>query len=95
MTYVANLVGSVSPFQASGSLKPTAMGTDPSEPAVSPETANRRMSSNMSGLLSDKPDGTSISAQVTNVPIRPPSLFQVSVTPVPSWPGCGRLALAV
>jgi len=78
------------------------MGSDPSQPAVSPETANRRMSSDMAGPLSDKPDGTTTSAQVTNTclpagerPNKTPVLFQLSVTPVPSWPGCGRLALAV
>jgi len=42
------------------------MGSDPSELAVSPETANRRMSSDMSGPLSDIPDGTTASAYVTN-----------------------------
>jgi hypothetical protein len=37
-----------------------------SEPAVSPETANRRMSSDMSGTLSDMPDGATLNAQVAN-----------------------------
>ena len=37
-----------------------------SEPAVSSETANRRMSSDMSGALSDKPDGATLNAQVAN-----------------------------
>jgi len=66
VTYVAALAASVAPLQPNGSLKPTAMGPDPSEPTVSPKAANRRMSSNMSGPLSDKPDGTTISAQVNN-----------------------------
>ena len=58
MTYAAALAGSVAPFQASGSLKPTAICSDLSEPAASSETAIRRMSSDMAGPLSDKPDGT-------------------------------------
>jgi hypothetical protein len=37
-----------------------------SKSAVSPETVNRRMSSDMSGPLSGMPDGTTIHAQVTN-----------------------------
>ena len=97
-TYAAVLAGSVVPFQPSGSLKPTAMDSDPSEPAVSSETVNRRMSKDMSGPLSDMPDGTTINApayQQESVLIRRPTLFQVSVTPVPSWLGCGLLALAV
>jgi hypothetical protein len=56
--YAAVLAGPVAPYQASGSLKPTAMDSDLSETAVSSETANRRMSDDMSGPLSNKPDGT-------------------------------------
>jgi hypothetical protein len=66
VTYAAALAESVSPFQPSGSLKPTAMGSDQSDPAVSSETANRRMSQDMSGPLSDKPEGTTPNALVTN-----------------------------
>jgi hypothetical protein len=66
VTYAAVLAGTVAPFQPNGSLKPTAMSSDPSEPAVSHETANRRMSSDMSGPISDKPDGTATSAHVKN-----------------------------
>jgi len=65
-TYAAVLAGSVAPLQPSGPLKPTAMDSDPSESDVSSETVNRRMSSDMSGPLSDKPDGTTPNAQVTN-----------------------------
>jgi hypothetical protein len=36
------------------------------ESAVSHQTVNQRMSSNMSGPLSDMPDGTTIRAQVSN-----------------------------
>ena len=64
--YAVVLAGPVAPFHPSGSLKPTAMGSDLSEPAVSSETVNRRMSSNMSGPLNDKPDGTTTYVQVTN-----------------------------
>ena len=99
--YAAVLTGSITPLQPSGSLKPTAMDSDPSEPTVSPKAANRRMSNDMSGPLSDKPDGTTISAQVTNTclpagecPNKTP-IFISGVTPVPSWPGCGHLAPAV
>jgi hypothetical protein len=42
------------------------MDSEVPEPAVSYETANRRMSSDMSGPLSDKPDGTTLNAQVAN-----------------------------
>ena len=102
VTYAAALAGPVAPFQQSGSLKSTAMDSDPSEPAVSYQTVNRRMSSDMSGPLSDMPDGTTTHALVTNacllagqLPNKPQFLFHVSVTPVPSWPGCGHPALAV
>jgi hypothetical protein len=60
--YAAALAGSVAPFQPRGSLKPTAMGSDLSKPAVSSETANRRVSEDMSGSLSDKPDCTTVNA---------------------------------
>ena len=42
------------------------MDSDTSEPAVSSETANRRMSSDMSGPLSDMPDDATLHAQVAN-----------------------------
>jgi hypothetical protein len=38
------------------------VGSDLSEPTVSSKTDNRRMSSDMSGPLSDKPDGTTPNA---------------------------------
>ena len=66
-TYAAVLAGSVAPLQPSGPLKPTAMDSDPSESDVSSETVNSRMSSDMSGPLNDKPDGTTPNAQVTNM----------------------------
>jgi len=62
--YAAVLAGPIAPFQASVSPKPTAMGSDPYEPPVSSQTANRRMSGEMSGPLSDKPYGTTPNAQV-------------------------------
>jgi hypothetical protein len=64
--YAADLTGPAASFQASGSFKPIAMGSDQSEPTVSSETDNWRMSSDMSGPLSDKPDGTPQHAQVVN-----------------------------
>jgi len=65
-TYAAVLAGSVAPLQRSGPLKPTAMDSDPSESDVSSETVNGRMSSDMSGPLCDKPDGTTPNVKVTN-----------------------------
>jgi len=102
VTYAAALVGFVAPLQSNGSLKPTAMDSDPSEPSVSPEAANRRLSSDMSGPLGDMPGGTTASAHVTNTCIPAAEfsnntqfLFRVYVSPVPSWPGCWRPVLAV
>ena len=66
MTYAAVLAGSVAPRHLSGSLKPTVIDSDMSEPAAYSETANRRMPSDMSGPLSDKPDGITSYAQVAN-----------------------------
>jgi len=66
VTYAAALAGPVAPTQPSGSLKPTAMDSDMSEPAVSSETANRRMSSDMSVPLSGMPDGATLIGQVPN-----------------------------
>jgi len=57
MTYASVLAGPVAPLQPSGSLKPTTMDSNMSEPAPPSETANRRLSSYMSGPLSDKPNG--------------------------------------
>jgi len=65
-TYAAVLAGSAAPHQPSGPLKPTAMNSDPSESAVSTETVNWRMSGDMSGPLSGKPDGTTPNEQVAN-----------------------------
>jgi len=58
--YTAVPAGPVVPSQPSGTLKPTAMDSDPSESGVSSETINRRMSSDMSGPLSSMPDGSII-----------------------------------
>ena len=80
MTYAAALVEAVAPFQPNGSLKPTAMDSDPSETAVSSETVNRCMSSDMSGPLSDMPDGTTTQAQVTNACL--PAAERPNKTPI-------------
>ena len=66
MTYAVPFAGPVAPSQPSGSIKHTGMDSDMSEPVVSSETANRRMSSDMSGPLSDTPDGATLNAQVAN-----------------------------
>jgi len=42
------------------------MDLDPSESVVSPETANKRLSSDMSGHLRDMPGGTTASSHMTN-----------------------------
>jgi len=61
--YTVVLVGPVAPSQPSGLLNPTAMESDPSENGVSMETTNRCISSDMSGPLSDRTDGTIANAQ--------------------------------
>ena len=63
VTYTAALAGPVAPSQPSGSSSPQPwIGTCPNP--LSSETANRRMSSDMSSHLSDMPDGTTLKAQV-------------------------------
>jgi hypothetical protein len=102
-TYAAILAGTVAPHQTSGSLKPKAMDSDPSESSASSESANRRMSNDMCGPLSDKLDGTNPQhAQVTNTclpagqrPNKTPIFISGATTPVPSCLGCGLLAQAV
>ena len=64
--YAAVLAGSIAPLQPRGPLKLSEMDSDPSESDVSSETVNSRMSSDLSGCLRDKPDGTTPNAQVTN-----------------------------
>ena len=98
--YVAVLAGPVATFQPSPSLTLTAMSSELSETAVSSETANWRMFSDMSGPLSDKPNGTTPHDQVNNTCLPAGQrlnmtliLLQVSVRTVPSLFGCGRLAL--
>jgi hypothetical protein len=101
-TYATALAKPVAPLQPSGSLKPTAMDSEPSTTAVSSETVDRRMSSDMSGLLTDKPDGATTQAQVNNAcfaagerPKRPSVSFKDFVAPVTSWPRFERPAQAV
>jgi len=65
-TYAAVLAANAAPSQASGTIKPTAMDSEPSESGVSMETSNRRTSNVMSGPLSGMPDGTTPNAQVAN-----------------------------
>jgi len=65
-TYAAVLAANAAPSQPSGTLKPTAMYSEPSESGVSMETSNRRMSNDMSGPLRGMPDETTPNAQVTN-----------------------------
>jgi hypothetical protein len=80
MTYAADLDGVVAPFQPSGTLKPTVMHSDPSESAVSPETANTRMSSDMCGPLSDLPIGITNRAHVANTCL--PAAERSNETPI-------------
>jgi len=101
VTYASVLAGAIAPLQPCGSLKTKVMGSDLSEPAVSSETANRHMSSETSGPLSDKSDGNPPHVQVNNTcspggnrPKKTRLLLQVLVTSVPTWPDCGLLVLA-
>ena len=57
-TYAAVVAGRTNSQQPSGQPKPIATVSDSSEPAASPEAANRRMSVDMSGPLSSMPAGT-------------------------------------
>jgi hypothetical protein len=52
--YTAVLARAVATIQPSGSHNPTAIDSDMSKPAVSCETANRRMSSDMSEHPNDR-----------------------------------------
>ena len=77
------------------------MDSYPFEHAVSSETANGRFSSDMSRPLSDTPGGTTTNAQVANTylpagehPNKTPIFISVVRDILPSWPGCGLLALA-
>ena len=54
------------PQQPKGPHKPTAKGSDPSEPAISHEMAQRSMFLDMSEPMSGMPDGTTTNAQVAN-----------------------------
>ena len=58
-TYAAVLAGPVATSQPSGTLKPTAMDSGPSESCVSSEITTRRMPGDMS-------DGTTRNAQMAN-----------------------------
>jgi hypothetical protein len=71
------------------------------EAAVSFETDNRQILSHMSGLLIDKPNGTTPNAHVTDTcvpagdrPNNSPTFITGLSDAILSWPGCGRLALA-
>ena len=79
-TYADVLTCPVVPLQFSGSLKPTAMDSDTSEPAVSSETVNMRMSGDMFEPLSDIPEGTTTHAQVVNACL--PSGQRPNKTPI-------------
>ena len=68
------------PHQPSGPLKPTAKGSDLSEPAISCEMAQRRMSLDMSGPMSGMPVGTTQNAQVANASL--PAGERINRTPI-------------
>jgi len=65
-TYAAVLAANAAPSLPSGTLKPTAMDSEPSESSVSTETPKRRIPNDMSGPLSGMPVGTTLNAQVAN-----------------------------
>jgi hypothetical protein len=75
-TCAAVLAGPLVHCQSSGSLMPTAMDSDLSKTAVTPDTANWHMSSDMSRPLSDKPDGTTPKDQVTTTYLPTPTYQQ-------------------
>ena len=53
------------------------------------------MSSDMSGTLSDMPDGATLNAQMANTCLPAGERTNKTLaTPVPSWPGCVHPALA-
>jgi hypothetical protein len=79
-TYAAVFAGDFTPQQPSGLLKPTAMDSDPSESPVSKWTANRRISSEIPGPLSGKPDVTTPNAQVANTCL--PAGLRPNKTPI-------------
>jgi len=85
-TQAAVLAGPVAPSQPIGPLKPTAKDSDSSKPGVSMETTNRRMTSDMSGLMNGRPDGTTANAcpPKGERPNKMRFLFQVLVTNVSS-----------
>ena len=96
-TYADVLAASAAPTHPSGSLKPSAMDSKPSESAESTETANRRMSHDMSGPLSGTPAGTTCNAKVATAGERPnkkPIFITGLATPEPSGLGCGHPAPA-
>ena len=68
------------PQQPSGPLKPTAKGTDPSETVIFHEMAQRCMSFDISGPMSDMSDGTTTNDHVANSSL-PAFLLQVSTAP--------------
>jgi hypothetical protein len=74
-------------------LMPTAMGSDPSLSAISHETAQRRMSFDMSGPMCGIPVDTTKNAQVANAShpaeerINKTPIF-ISTTPGLLWRGC-------
>jgi len=63
-TYAAVVAAPTVRHKRSGPLKPTAKGSDPSEPAVSSEKAPGRMSTDMSRPLSGMTVGTTFDAHV-------------------------------
>jgi hypothetical protein len=63
MTYAAVVAAPVVPQKPSGPLKPKANGSDPSEPAVSSESAFGLMSGPLSGI----PNGTTATTHVANI----------------------------
>jgi hypothetical protein len=64
LSYAATAAACVAPYMQSGPIMPSAKGSDPSDPAVSSETAPGRMSDDMSGPLGSKSDGTTTTAHV-------------------------------
>ena len=79
-TYTAVAAATAVPQQPSGPLKPTAKGSDPSEPTISHKMAKRRMSLDMSGRMSGMPGCTTTNAQVGNASL--PAGVCINRTPI-------------
>jgi hypothetical protein len=88
--YASVLAGYANPQQSGGPPKPSAKGSNTSQPAVSSGAASRRMSTDMFGTLDGMPAGTTLINTVgppASDPTRRPSLFRECLILTASLPG--------